>query len=197
MIISHLHRGKMDPNTEREKATFCVPLAEEAWAAFHSYIEQAQAAVASGGLLLDFHGHTHSEEWVELGYTVTDNQLNAGDYTAELTSVYNLSQRSRVSVRDITDLIYGELSFGALLTAEGYKVVPSPTFQSPGEGKYYSGGYITEVHGSKNGGQVDAIQIESPSSLRNTDKIIPYTRTLALVISNFVTMHYGKVGSET
>ena len=56
MIINHLHRERMDPNCDREKGSFCNKTAEEAWTAYHSFIETAQRAVAGAGLLLDIHG---------------------------------------------------------------------------------------------------------------------------------------------
>ena len=46
--------------------------------------------------------------------------------------------------------------------------VPSPRQPSPGKDKYYRGGYITQNHGSSNGGVVDAIQLELPVDLINS-----------------------------
>jgi hypothetical protein len=37
-------------------------------------------------------------------------------------------------------------------------------FLSSGDGGYYTGGYITQTHGSRSGGITDAIQLETPAT---------------------------------
>ena len=54
-----------------------------------------------------------------------------------------------------------------VLNASGYLSVPSPQVNAPiGEEDYFQGGYNIEVHGSEDGGTIDAIQIEFPRYLR-------------------------------
>lgn len=194
VIINNLYRGKMDPNCDREKASFCVPEAVEAWTAYHTFIERAQNDIKKPGLLCDLHGHGHSEQWIELGYALSPTILNSNYYTSEMTSVYSLFRNSAVKMDDIHDLISGELSLGSMLCAEGYtEVVPSPLYPYPGNGHYYAGGFITEMHGSKNGGSFDAVQIESPSNLRSKEIVDRYAETLGKVIYKFVMIHYANM----
>ena len=44
--------------------------------------------------------------------------------------------------------------------------VPSPAHPDPGAGNYFDGGYNTRRHGSRDGGRVDAVQLEVPRHLR-------------------------------
>ena len=75
-------------------------------------------------------------------------------------------------------------------------MVPSEEYPSPGDGKYYTGGYITRTYGSLEGGQVDAIQIESPRILRGGDaKMDAYVKALAKVVVRFYEENY-KPGSS-
>ena len=87
---------------------------------------------------------------------------------------------------DFHDLLRGQRSLGAFIARDGYKVVPSPTYPDPGSpGNYYSGGYIVRRHGSRCGGIIDAIQIESPEYLRNAENGTAYAKSLARAILDF------------
>ena len=59
-----------------------------------------------------------------------------------------------------------------------------------GDGNYYTGGLITDAHGSKNGGRFDAIQIECPASLRTQQRLDDVARTLASCVDRFMKLHY-------
>ena len=57
---------------------------------------------------------------------------------------------------------------------------------------YYSGGYITRHHGSKNGGNVDAIQLEIPRRYRFEDDLRQtYAEVLGSVITEFFALNYN------
>ncbi|KAI0225665.1 hypothetical protein LSAT2_023574 [Lamellibrachia satsuma] len=82
-------------------------------------------------------------------------------------------------------------SLGHYLRNEAYRVVPSPVFPSPGSNGYYSGGYNVKTHGSRNGGLVDAIQVEIPkeerfSSVRRTN----FAKAVARAVKHFMDDHY-------
>ena len=53
-----------------------------------------------------------------------------------------------------------------MFESAGYRAVPSPRQPSPGTDLYYRGGYTAQVHGSRDGGVVDAIQLEFPGEIR-------------------------------
>ena len=81
------------------------------------------------------------------------------------------------------------------MTNLGYSSVPSQTNPDPNGGGYYSGGYNTQRHGSKNGGTIDAIQIESPRDVRfgeNGRDIEVYAKDLATSMVQFYKIHYEK-----
>eukprot|EP00095_Tigriopus_kingsejongensis_P000671 maker-scaffold340_size202118-snap-gene-0.23 protein:Tk00671 transcript:maker-scaffold340_size202118-snap-gene-0.23-mRNA-1 annotation:"PREDICTED: uncharacterized protein LOC100492536" len=162
LVISHLHRNKLDPNREVEDAAQGDLIATEAYEEFHARIEQAKAAIGRG-ILFDIHGQTHNQNSTEVGYRISTTELNGQNYGAANSSIRALAERLGLPEKD---LIVGAQSFGALLEAEGFRAVPSPRQPFPGEDKYYRGGYITKTHGSMYEGNVDAIQLEMPSEWR-------------------------------
>ena len=66
VVINHLHRKKLDANREVNEATFGDSDATTAYNEYFDYIDDAKTDVGTG-LLLDMHGQSHSEGWVELG----------------------------------------------------------------------------------------------------------------------------------
>jgi len=175
VVISHLNRVKLDPNREVEEAAQ-HPEAETAYHEFHGFIEEARRSVEhqlGRGLFFDVHGHGHSEMWIEWGYLLTSAQLqNRGDSLNALVdqaSIRNLALA--VEAETLESLLRGERSIAARMEAydpDLFKSVPGPSFLDPDGGNYFRGGYNTRVHGSVDGGQVDAIQIELPQSIRFT-----------------------------
>lgn len=188
VILNRLHRGKLDCNCCKEKGTFNHPEAAAAWEAFHGYIERAKSTMKGRGLFFDLHGHVHSENWVELGYTVQGEDLDANKFSLASTSVSSLV---KCYPQKSYDLIKGPQSFGGLLAKEGYVTVPSPQHPSPGKGSYYTGGYNTEKHGSKNGGSIDGIQIESPACVRTNANLKAYSKALAKTMKEFYQLYYS------
>lgn len=199
VIINHLHRSKMDPNREVGLGAFGDPLAIQAWQSYHSFIDIAKTYIeqqyqAARGLLLDIHGQSHTEEWIELGYTISSEQLDSRSYVSSDTSIFGLAEKlsHTENGKDIYDLIAGEDSFGGMLSRAGYLVVPSPSHKGPSGGHYYHGGYTTRIHGSKNkhNYKMDAIQIESPYSLRKSSVLADYAKNLASVIVQYLKKYY-------
>ena len=190
MVICHLHRSKLDANREINEATFGVQDAEDAWYEYHGFIRDAKRQINGSGILFDIHGHSHPEDWIELGYLLSRYDLNRTSNADlfEKSSIKYLS--SRVSVT-FSDLLQGDAGLGGLIQSYGYGVVPSPSFPSPNGGKYYTGGYITRVHGSRDSGHIDAIQIESPRSLRDSKSGPTYARRLAAAIHIFKTKYWN------
>ncbi|CAH1800052.1 unnamed protein product [Owenia fusiformis] len=184
VILNHLHRGKLDANREIEQAAFGVPEAETAWREFHEFIERAQATVGTG-LLVDIHGHGHPEPWLEIGYLFSGLDLDLNDIDPARSSIYHLSTQVNVP---FDDLLRGAESLGGRCEAAGYIAVPAPDYPGPDGGNYFTGGYITRRHGSRDQGTIDAIQIESPRFLR--DMWEDYGSDLAVIILNFYQRWY-------
>ena len=67
----------------------------------------------------------------------------------------------------LKDFIHGNRSLGHLLNQEGLQALPSPQEKTPKGDHYFAGSYVVEKYGSRNGGEIDAIQIEFPKKLRS------------------------------
>jgi len=170
LVVMNLARLKMDPNRDIVEAAQYDPNAEAAYLKFHGYIQTAHDAVAAAnngvGLHLDVHGQAHSDKWIEVGYALSRTSLNDGDLDKDIASIKALADRAAVS---FSQLLSGPKSLGAMLQNKGFKSVPSPRYPKPSdgtEGKYYSGGYITRRWGSRDQGEIDAIQLEMPYHVR-------------------------------
>jgi N-formylglutamate amidohydrolase len=167
LAVTRLHRRKLDNNREIVEAAQGNPHAERAWHEYHGFLDAARHRLREehgGGILIDVHGHGHSIQRLELGYLLTasnlelpDAQLDAATYR-DRSSVRSLATRAAVP---FSALIRGEQSLGSLLAANGFPSVPSSDDPSPEGEPYFTGGYTTARHGSRDGGPVDAIQLEA------------------------------------
>ncbi|KAM5145672.1 uncharacterized protein ACMZJ9_013045 [Mantella aurantiaca] len=188
VVINNLSRSKLDPNRDKDEAAFGVPEADEAWEEFMGFIRAAKSRMPTG-LLIDIHGHSHAEGWVELGYVISKTNLDSGKFKAADTSIYSLSRRRL----DITfdSLLRGSHSLGNLIEDQNanYVCVPSPSNPGPHGGNYFSGGYIVATHGSKISGEVDAIQIELPRWIRESVERSNFATVLAKAILSYYDVH--------
>jgi len=193
-VKSELHRRRLDPNREIEEAAQGNAVAIEAYNAFHGSIEHAiKNFDGKPGFLLDFHGYydRKSQNSTLLGYLIRPQDLNAGTFSKEDTSVRALVERTYLPVEEI---IFGEeFSFGSLFVDSGYKALPSPRQHSPDGDKYFNGGYITQTYGSREKGNVDAIQLEFQSWIRSyasEDEQDKFCEELAKNIYKFYQLYY-------
>ncbi|MFQ5753850.1 MAG: N-formylglutamate amidohydrolase, partial [bacterium] len=189
IIISNLKRTKLDPNREIVEAAQGNPWAEQAWNEYHGFIELAKDSVTANfgkGFYVDIHGHGHAIKRLELGYLLsastlskTDEQLNS-TYYINSSSIRALALEASV---DFAELLRGPKSLGTLFEEKGIPAVPSLSQPNPGSGNpYFSGGYSTRRHGSRDDGTISGVQIEAYKvGLRDT----PANR-----------MHYAQVITE-
>lgn len=158
LVLSRLHRSKLDPNRELEEAACRNPTAELAWREYHAFIDSAQSTAALAHddrlLLFDIHGHGHEIQRIELGYLLSAAELRRDEDFLNMPSTVAMSS-IRALVEDNlngashSDLLRGEEALGTLLGAAGYASVPSRQDPAPDEGEpYFSGGYTTAVHSS-------------------------------------------------
>lgn len=102
----------MDPNRAPEIA--CITTTSDCTRAYNDYhwmIEtkffqeyiQAKPQHYSMGLVLDIHGQTHAENWIELGYILSKDELNKQvlDFGKMKSSVDNLISHGRHTMEDI------------------------------------------------------------------------------------------------
>lgn len=188
----------MDPN--REPTLACMTQVDDCFIAFtqyHAMIDdnfKRDFVLAKGydqSLVLDIHGHTHAEDWVEFGYVLTRQQLNSPSLSPSTmqSSIDNLVAKSPLSM---DELVRGDLSLGGILESlHKIKSIPSPKNPRPNDNNYFTGGYISQVHGSyMNRLQpFSAIQIESPSSLRQTATVDDFARKLADAVFQYYLLH--------
>ena len=175
VIINRLSRTRFDANRDRAEASCGNAAAAVAWEEWHALLDTARAAVtaASGrGWFVDLHGHGHAIPRLELGYLLTnanldrpDPQLNALEMSS---SVRSLSQDDTTT--SFAELVRGPQSLGALFAAEGFRSIPSPSDPAPSGAEYFDGGYNTRRHGCVAGGTICAVQIEANfAGVRDTE----------------------------
>lgn len=177
IIISRVHRNRLDPNRPIGEAACGDPGAELAWNEYHGFIETARAAVVAQhgkGWYTDLHGHAHEIQRLELGYALTGTTLRRSDATLDASTTYESASSLRTfsehSPLSFSAVLRGPTALGTLFTEAGFASVPSAQDPAPdvGEG-YFNGGYSTERHGCSLGGPICGAQIESHwTGVRNT-----------------------------
>lgn len=200
VIINLLHRRKLDANRDIENATGGVMVLEDAWFAYHNFIESAKVKIVEDydrGIFIDLHGHGHDIQRIEMGYLLSKSELQMAD-----DEINNLSLIEESSIRELVnsnlqllnhaELLRGELSFGTLMSERGFPSVPSLSDPFPMDDEpYFTGGYNTRRHGSKNGGQIDAIQLEFNQSIRFDEEIRnELIDSLSSNLIDFLQFHY-------
>jgi autotransporter-associated beta strand protein len=199
IIICRLDRDKIDANREIVEGAQGHPLTEIAWNEFQNFISSARTNVTARhgrGFYIDLHGHGHSIQRLELGYLLTATQLRLSDATLNSAFYENLSSiraLSQFSPLTFPQLLRGETSFGGLIASEGYPAVPCPDDPAPEVGdEYFNGGYNTVEHGSRDGGTIDGLQIESNSTgVRDTaPNRTAFAQALARALEEYFATHY-------
>jgi hypothetical protein len=198
VIISNLHRRKLDPNREIVEAAQGNPDAERAWWEFQVFADEAGDLVADGfgeGLLLDIHGHGHEIPRVEIGYLLSRDDLALSDEALSGTSYVNKSSIRALASKpgnDLADLIRGPQSLGTLMEMIAAPAVPSSSQPNPGQDDYFTGGYNTDRHGSSAGGTIDAIQLEHhlPGLRDEASNRERYAEALAEILVSYFQAHY-------
>lgn len=201
VIINLLHRKKFDANRDIGDAADGNLTVEDAWYGYHEFIESAKEQVVADygkGIFLDIHGHAHPIQRIELGYLLSKEELKLEDSELNLPSLIQESSikslvSDNVQNHSHSELLRGTNSFGTLLVNMGFPSVPSISDPFPeGSDPYFSGGYNTQRHGSRdNEEKIDAIQLELNQDIRFVDS----TRTslissLARTIIEFYDLNY-------
>ena len=173
VILCRLKRTKLDANRDSVEAAQDDKYALRAWQEYHHYIGVAKLKIETdygSGLFFDMHGHGKNPDgfydlrnW--LGYLLSGSELDLSDAVLNANSFKNESSiRALVdsSSSSFIEVLRGANSFGAILDSIGFKSVPRVNDPGPNGMRYFSGGYNTVRHGSKNGGMISAIQVEAP-----------------------------------
>tara|TARA_B100000989_G_scaffold240220_1_gene187083 strand:- start:3494 stop:4471 length:978 start_codon:yes stop_codon:yes gene_type:complete len=204
VIINNLKRTKLDANRDKIEAAQGNIYAERAFDEFHFYIETAREDIVSKfytGLLFDIHGHGVNPDgfndlrtWI--GYLLTGDQLdNSNDFidqniSTDEVSIYSLLNASG---QNLSELLSGPNSLGALFENYNYSALPSPESRSPEGMRYFSGGYNTYKYGTNRNFNFSSIQLEFPfQGLRDT----PQSRNLfssifADIVQEYFLIHFN------
>jgi len=198
VIINRLARIKLDANREIVEAAQGSKAAEGAWKAYHGFIDAAKADITGRcgkGLYVDMHTHGHKTAWVELGYALSAKELastNAVLDGAALVAKSSMRALPGWSGAKHSAVLRGADSLGGLLQAKKFVAVPSPKHPHPAGKDYFSGGYSTRRHGSRDGGSVDGVQIETRWSLMDTDaERAVYAKALAASLLGVLLKQHG------
>lgn len=169
LIISLISRKNVDQNRDLEEGTCGNELMIKPWNAFHDNVDTALAlAVKQFGssLYIDLHGHGHTNQRLELGYSLNANELPD---ISNKTDLKELAQKSTLNnlltinkKTDFKELMIGDHAFGTLITEAGSPAIPSKQdpFIADG-GKYFNGGYNARRYTSSKYPNVFGWQIES------------------------------------
>ncbi|MEL6698068.1 MAG: T9SS type A sorting domain-containing protein [Bacteroidota bacterium] len=200
MVINLLHRRKFDANRDIGEAADGDLTVEASWYAYHQFLDSAKARMVQEfgrGLFIDMHGHAHTIQRVELGYTLSKSELQLPDsilnqevYVEESSIKHLVSHNLRRLTH--AELLRGPQSLGSMLTQQGIPTVPSEDDPFPLTGEpYFSGGYNTQRHGSRGGGQIDGIQIECHQSIR-FDSVARgvFADSLSMSLIRYIQWHY-------
>jgi hypothetical protein len=141
LVYSNLHRSKIDFNRNWLEGTDSTKSLLPIYNKYHNFIKETELNVKEPLLLIDIHGHKHSENLIELGYG------------------FPISEKRNPELFD-------SKSFGHLLN----KNYGSPVAYPPNKVKpllYFDGGYITETKYKNNSIH---IQVELPQNMRSKHK---------------------------
>jgi len=201
LIMNRLHRIKFDANRDIGDAADGNPLIEQSWYNYHDFIDIAKARVTEEyerGIFFDIHGHGHTIQRIELGYLLSALELSSPDSVLNSISLIEASAiRSLVGDNHLghthSDILRGPHSFGSILHDKGFPSVPSTPDPYPTcTNCYFSGGYNTVRHGSRDdNGPIDAIQVELDQTARNSTNRSILIDSLASGAIYFVETLYG------
>merc|ERR1711915_88946 len=159
LVICNLKRRKLDANRDLLEAAQGSSEAMQAWLDYHGFIDEAKAEFVQG-VVIDLHGQSHRKNSTEMGFLLSTQQLNDGDFDLQSSSLVSLGEKLK---KDGKEVMTGDKSIGAFLEKEGYLAFPSPRQPAPGDWAYFPGGYTVERHSN---GTFDSISVETPREVR-------------------------------
>ncbi len=157
-------------------------------------------AACGWGLYVDLHSNGEPVPSVQFGYGLKVEDLDRDDEalsTRQYALRSNLRSLAVWSSMSLADLVRGPQSLGGRMEAHGYRVYPGPQHPVPEPG-YFDGGISVVLHGSQQGGAIDATQIEVPYSLLDEPRRAALVRWLATALVDFMDQAYAfDLGSRT
>lgn len=195
VIINNLYREKLDVNRKLDLASFGVPEAMNAWYDFHNFIDQAKAMLKGRrGIVLDIHGNSISEHWNMFGYMAHPSSLDNEKVHPNETSIKSLAEHVEVP---FDKLLRGTNSLAHFMQMLGFRSVPNIKHRYPRGRHYFRGGYTVGRHGSKFGGNIDAVIVEIYEEYRTLEKSYMFVSALAKSLLKYMDLNYKNKGLYT
>eukprot|EP00111_Clytia_hemisphaerica_P021319 TCONS_00062765-protein len=194
---NNLHRSRIDANREIHEATYDFPKLMEAYHEYHEILKKACAKIQGPGVFLEIHSHTGQDStnpFFVLGYNIGRKKFAVETLTNSTEcSIKSLIKRSESSMEE---LIRGDKSLGYFLAEKGYpRVMPSPAVKDPAiYTGYYKGGYNIQKYGSKDEGEIDAIQVEVHKFYNKEKEKV--AKAIAESIIEWTNLHYGDLPKQ-
>lgn len=166
-VIAHFERKYADVNRKPEDGVE-DDKAKPYYEAYHAFLAESRAAVQKEwgrGILLDIHGHGADPATIFRG-------TNDGKTVKHLLDRFG------------TAGLTGENSVLGQLAANGYTVFPANDAKGK-ENPRFGGGYIVTTYGSKDGGAVDALQLEIGGKMRMRATMDTFAANLADAVAGY------------
>jgi len=195
VVECHVHRSKVECNRSIEEVAVdkLGEEAQEIFDTYHAWITEAIGMCRQVGenvpgvFLLDLHGHGHPHDYIELGYRLTADTLNAiadeENSRSTWNSVMTSAARHEFTLRHLVkrkfsptrveEAVLGPTSLAACLNRQLEKCedlkeiccIPSQEKKCPGKLGFYIGAHTVRLHSAAR--RVDCAQIELPLSVRS------------------------------
>ena len=174
IIYNNLSRTKLDPDANLMDGAQGNSYANQSYGTYHSYLQTAIDSVEANfdsGILLNLVEHDNATQQFELGYLLSESDLNLSD--AELNNGYStlssIGHLSSISAASFAETLRGYSSFGEYLftasyNGSSYQVVPTLDNPNAPSGGYTSGGYTLTAYGKERLGKMNAIEVATPYS---------------------------------
>lgn len=200
LVINRLSRRKFDANRDRAEATGDYGPLIPMWDLFHARIDSAKARarrIHPRALVVDLHGHAHAVPRLELGYLLSASSLRLAD--SLVTPLVASSSIARLDLATVGSdhgaaLLRGSRALGTRFADAGYRAVPSVPEPAPLAAEaYFDGGFNTQRHGSRSGGEVDAVQIEcNNAGVRDSaENRAAFAEAFVTAMLAYLADHYG------
>src|SRR5690606_33768538 len=132
LVICHLKRTKIDQNRELAEATCGNADMAAPWNLFHNYIDTAIGNIVAkygSALYIDLHGHGHTKQRLELGYSLNHEELRDIYMLTNLDANLRKSSLNNLKTikkgEDFRNYMIGDFAFGTMMENEGFASVPA------------------------------------------------------------------------
>lgn len=205
-VVLNISRKNVDVNRRLSKSVDdkndeSANNAVEIYQIYHNKIETYIAQMLKTFpfvFIIDFHGQGHRKGCAELGYLVSGSKLRSlashyftkseakkqdEEYLKNKSSLFNCLKylkQENLTETPLLDLLFGEYSFGSLLSEHSFSTIPSLKQPVPCtcsldnslcNCKFFSGGYTIQKYCKQTKYPVFGVQIETPTDWRADLKV--------------------------